>query len=365
MRKVIWFPVMSLLNYHLLGNTGLRISPLALGTMTFGNDWGWGSSEETAREIFNTYIDSGGNFVDTADVYTGGTSEELVGKFVKERNLRDFTVIATKYSFGAAPGNPNAGGNGRKNLLRALEGSLRRLQTDYIDLYWVHAWDTLTPVEEVISTLSTVVASGKIRYIGLSDCPAWVVSRAQTLAEVRGWERLAGIQMEYNLTDRSIENEYIPMIQRLGIGLCVWSPLASGLLSGKYTKDNLSEGRLKSVQGSGNPVFDRIAGNPRNWEIVALLNQIAQETGKPASTVALNWITKRPGVSATLLGATKLDQLKGNLQALDFELPTEAAARLEAISRPQAVTPYMFFGETMQKMQTGGLNVSARPAWDL
>lgn len=352
-----------IMNYHLLGNTGLRISPLALGTMTFGNDWGWGSSEETAREIFNFYIDIGANFIDTADLYTNGTSEELVGKFVRERSLRDYTVLATKYSFNAAAGNPNAGGNSRKNLLRALEGSLRRLQTDYIDLYWVHAWDTLTPIEEVMHTLNAAVESGKIRYIGLSDCPAWIVSRAQTLAELRGWERLAGIQMEYNLTDRSIENEYIPMIQRLGIGLCVWGPLASGLLSGKYNRENLGEGRLKTVQGSGNPVLDRIAANPRNWDIVETLNQIAAEIDKPASSVALNWIAKRPGVSATLLGATKPHQLKANLQALDFELPADAVTKLETISRPESVTPYMFFGETMQNMQTGGTTVTSLPVW--
>ncbi len=351
------------MNYHLLGNTGLRISPLALGTMTFGNDWGWGSSEETAREIFNAYIDAGGNLIDTADLYTNGTSEELIGRFVKERNLRDYVVLATKYSFGAAAGNPNAGGNGRKNLMRAIEGSLRRMQTDYVDLYWIHAWDTLTPVEEVMHSLSALVESGKVRYIGLSNCPAWYVARAQTLAELRGWERLAAIQMEYNLTDRSIEHEFIPMIQRLGIGLCVWGPLASGLLSGKYTRDNLSEGRLRAIQGSGNPVFDRVAGNPRNWEIVETLNQAASEIGRPASSVALNWISRRPGVNATLIGATKLGQLQSNLQALDFDLPVEVFARLEGISHPEATTPYMFFGEAMQQMQTNGTRVTASPKW--
>jgi len=351
------------MKYHLLGQTGLRISPLALGTMTFGTDWGWGASEDTARELFSIYLDAGGNFIDTADGYTNGTSEQLIGKFIRERGARDHVVLATKYSFGAAAGNPNAGGNGRKNLFRALDGSLRRLQTDYIDLYWVHAWDTLTPVEETMQTLNALVASGKIRYLGLSDCPAWYVSRAQTIAELRGWERVAGIQMEYNVVERSIEHEFVPMALRLGLGICVWSPLASGLLSGKYTKDRLVEGRLKTVQGSGNPVFDRIAANPHNWKIVEALNDIAKASGHSAAQIALNWITKRPGVSATILGATKPDQLRSNLHALDFELPPQLHAQLEEISRPEPATPYMFFGETMQKMQTNGTVVQREPDW--
>jgi len=351
------------MNYELLGKTGLRVSPLALGTMTFGTDWGWGASEDTARALFNTYLDGGGNFIDTADVYTNGTSEQFIGKFMHERNARDHVVLATKYSFNAAPGDPNAGGNGRKNLLRALEGSLRRLQTDYIDLYWVHAWDTVTPVEEVMHTLNAAVESGKIRYIGLSDCPAWYVARAQTIAELRGWERLAGLQLEYNLVERSIEHEFVPLALELGLGICVWSPLASGLLTGKYTRDNLRDGRLKAVQGSGNPSFARITAKPRNWEIVSALNDIAKETGRPAAQIALNWIATRPGVSAILLGATKLEQLKANLQVLDFALPAELSARLEEVSRPELVTPYMFYGPEMQAMQTGGAVVSHEPLW--
>jgi aryl-alcohol dehydrogenase-like predicted oxidoreductase len=350
------------MDYHLLGRTGLRVSPLALGTMTFGNDWGWGASEETARTLFNTYLERGGNFIDTADLYTNGTSEELLGKFVKDRGARDFVVLATKYSFGAAAGNPNAGGNGRKNLFRALEGSLRRLQTDYIDLYWVHAWDTLTPVEEVMSTLDDVVASGKVRYIGLSDCPAWYVSRGQTIAELRGWERLAGMQMEYNLVERGIEHEFVPLAQNLGMGIVAWSPLASGLLSGKYTKDNLREGRLGALQGSGNPAFDRITANPRNWDIVDALNSISKEIGQAPSSVALNWVATQPGIAATLVGATKLAQLEANLKALEFKIPAELRGKLEQASAPEQTTPYMFFGEKMQQMQTNGTRVTAFPA---
>jgi aryl-alcohol dehydrogenase-like predicted oxidoreductase len=349
------------MDYHLLGRTGLRVSPLALGTMTFGNDWGWGASEDTARTLFNRYLDLGGNFIDTADLYTNGSSETLLGKFIQDRKARDFVVLATKYSFGAAAGDPNAGGNSRKNLFRALEGSLRRLQTDYIDLYWVHAWDTLTPVEEVMHTLNAIVESGKVRYIGLSDCPAWYVSRAQTLAELRGWERLAGIQMEYNLVERGIEAEYVPMSQNLGLGVVVWSPLASGLLSGKYTKDNLSQGRLGSVSNSGNPTFERIAKNPKNWEIVRVLNEVATEVGQPAAAIALNWVATQPGVSSTLVGATKIAQLEANLKALDFTLPPKLRQKLDVVSTPELTTPYMFFGEAMLKMQTNGTNVAGAP----
>ncbi len=287
----------------------------------------------------------------------------MVGKFVREMGIRDQAVIATKFTFGAAEGDPNAGGNGRKNMLRALEGSLRRLDTEYIDLYRVHAWDTVTPAEEVMHGLNALVESGKVRHVGLSDCPARYVARAQTLAEWRGWERLAGLQIEYNLTERSIEHEYVPLAQELGMGICVWSPLASGLLSGKHSKESLSEGRLKAIQGSDNPVFERIAANPRNWDIVAALQEVAQAVGRPPAEVSLSWITRRPGVSATILGATKLDQLKSNLAALDFTLPPELAAKLGQASKPETTTPYMFFGETMLAWQTNGTKVAREPEW--
>jgi aryl-alcohol dehydrogenase-like predicted oxidoreductase len=207
---------MSVQDYVTLGRSGLRVSPLTLGTMTFGTEWGWGTEENISRDVFNRYIDAGGNFIDTADLYTAGTSEKMVGKFISERGLRDRVVLATKFTFNSEPGNPNAGGNGRKNIYRALEGSLNRLQTDYIDLYWLHAWDTLTPVEEVISTLNDLVRQGKIRHYGFSDTPAWYVARAQTLAELQGKERLIALQLEYSLVERNIEREHIPVAQELG-----------------------------------------------------------------------------------------------------------------------------------------------------
>jgi aryl-alcohol dehydrogenase-like predicted oxidoreductase len=258
----------SLATYALLGRSGLRVSPLALGTMTFGTEWGWGSPKETAFAIMDRYFAAGGNFIDTADGYTGGTSESMIGEYLATRGTRDRAVVATKFTFNTAPGDPNAGGNGRKNIYRALEGSLKRLRTDYIDLYWLHAWDGMTPVDEVMSTLNTLVQEGKVRYIGLSDVPAWYLSRAQTIAELRGMERLVGLQLEYSLVERNIEREHIPAAIALGLGVTPWSPLASGLLSGKYTRDGATikgDGRLPSVTTSGNPSPPRLAIQPRRW----------------------------------------------------------------------------------------------------
>ena len=225
---------MSINQYYTLGRSGLRVSRLALGTMTFGTEWGWGADRDTACQLFNTYVDAGGNFIDTADLYTNGTSETWIGEFVRERGLRDRVAIATKFSYNADSGNPNTGGNGRKNILRAIDGSLQRLGTDYIDLYILHTWDRITPAEEVMRTLDDLVRAGKVRYVGLSDVPAWYASRAQTLAELRGYEPLSTLQLEYSLVERNIENEFIPLGTQHGMGVMVWSPLASGLLSGKY-----------------------------------------------------------------------------------------------------------------------------------
>lgn len=353
-------------DYYLLGRSGLRVSPLCLGTMTFGTEWGWGSPESSAREILFRYLDAGGNFVDTADGYTNGSSEEMIGRFLKESGRRDRVVLATKYTFNAFPGDPNAGGNARKNLHRALESSLRRLQTDYIDLYWVHAWDRLTPVEEVMRSLDDAVRAGKIRYIGLSDTPAWYLARAQTLAELRGWERVAALQLEYSLAERNIEREHVPAALELGMGICPWSPLAGGLLSGKYRRSAGAggvdgDGRVQATRTNGNPVFDKV--NERNWQIVDELVAVAKELGRSPAQVALNWITRRPGVVSTLIGATKPAQLDDNLGALSFEIPPALSARLEAVSRPYTGHPYVFFEPTMHAMVTGGTNVHAEPPW--
>lgn len=350
------------MTYYTLGRSGLRVSRLALGTMTFGTEWGWGADEETARHLFNTYIDAGGNFIDTADLYTGGTSETWLGKFIQERNLRDRTIIATKFSYNAAPGNPNAGGNGRKNILRAVEGSLKRLGTDYIDLYILHTWDKITPAEEVMRTLDDLVRSGKVRHVGLSDAPAWYAARSQTLAEWRGYEPLSALQLEYSLVERNIEREFVPLGQELGMGVMVWSPLASGLLSGKYKPSEggtFGEGRLETVKNVSNPAFQKFSD--RNWKIVAELETVAKELDRPMAQVAVNWTVNRPGIASVIVGATKLSQLKDNLEALNFEIPGELSDRLEQVSRPELQFPYSFFENDIQGMIHGGATVGLKP----
>lgn len=313
---------MTLTNYTTLGRSGLRVSPLSLGTMTFGTDWGWGSDENASRGIFDHYIDAGGNFIDTADGYTGGTAERMVGRFIKDRSLRDRVVLATKFTFSSDASNPNAGGNGRKNIYRALEASLRRLETDYIDLYWLHAWDTITPVEEVVSTLNDLVRAGRIRHYGFSDTPSWYLTRAFSLAENAGKERLIALQLEYSLVERNIEREHIPAAQQFGLGVCPWSPLAGGFLAGKYQREGNSgkgEGRLEIQKD--NPIIERFT--ERNWRIHEALIEVSRRMEKPPAQVALNWVATQPGVTSTIIGATKMSQLEGNLASIGFTIPTD------------------------------------------
>lgn len=353
---------MSIDSYYTLGHSGLRVSRIALGAMTFGNDWGWGSDEETAREIFNTYIDLGGNFIDTADLYTNGTSESWVGKFVAERGLRDRVIITTKFSYSGEPGNPNASGNGRKNILRAVEGSLRRLGTDYIDLYVLHTWDRITPAEEVMRTFDDLVRSGKVRHVGLSDTPAWYAARAQTLAEWRGYEPLCTLQLEYSLVERNIEREFIPLGLELGMGITAWSPLANGFLTGKYQlqdSDVSGLGRLETLKDNHNPALQKFT--QRNWEIVAELDRVAQELDRSMAQVAIAWTANKPGVAATIIGATSKAQLAENLKALELELPMELTARLEAVSCLESQFPYSFFESEVQHGLHGGEPVGSKP----
>lgn len=348
-------------SYSLLGRSGLRVSPLCLGTMTFGTEWGWGSDESAARAIFDRYIAAGGNFIDTADLYTNGKSEEFLGRFMKDTGNRDALVVATKFTFNARPGDPNAGGNSRKRMIEAVDGSLRRLQTNYIDLYWLHAWDTMTPEEEVMSAFDALVRAGKIRYIGLSDTPAWYLASCQRLAQWRGWEPLCALQLEYSLIERNIEREHVPAAQHFGMGICPWSPLGSGLLTGRYTREKKGEGRLTATAGSDNPVFQKFTD--RNFEIVDALMGVARSMGRSPAQVALNWITKRPGVTSTIIGATKLNQLDDNLTALEFDIPAELAAKLETVSRPPVQFPYIFFSEPLQGMIRGGTTINPAPPW--
>jgi aryl-alcohol dehydrogenase-like predicted oxidoreductase len=349
---------MSLTDYVTLGRSGLRVSPLSLGTMTFGTEWGWGSDEPQAREIFDRYTDQGGNFVDTANLYTQGKSEQMVGKFIADKKLRDRVVLATKFTFNQEPGNPNAGGNGRKSIYQSLEASLRRLRTDYIDLYWLHAWDIITPVEEVLATLNDLVRDGKIRYYGFSDTPAWYVARAQTLAEKDSKAPLIALQLEYSLAERNIEREHIPVAQELGIAVCPWSPLAGGFLTGKYTREGNSGkgvGRLETTKASGNPAFSKFS--ERNWKIHEALVAVAKQINKPPAQVALNWVITQPGVTSTIIGATKISQLNDNLQAAEISIPAELRKRLDEVSAPEAIHPYIFFSGGIQSMVNGGTSV--------
>ena len=342
---------MKLADYITLGRSGLRVSPLCLGTMTFGTEWGFGSEEKVSKEIFDRYLDAGGNFLDTADGYTNGHSEEMIGKFVTDAKLRDRVVIATKFTFNGQPGNPNAGGNGRKNIYRALEGSLRRLKTDYIDLYYLHVWDLVTPVEEVVSTLNDLVREGKIRHYGLSDTPAWYLSRAYTLAEKEGKERPIVLQLEYSLVERNIEREHIPAAQEFGLGVCPWSPLAGGLLSGKYTRDGaggIGEGRL----GTPNPLFNRFSD--RNWRITDEFIEVSKIMQKSPAQVALNWVATQPGITSTIIGATTLAQLEDNLAAINFTIPADLRKRLDDVSALDIVHPYNFFGPMIRSRVSGG-----------
>jgi aryl-alcohol dehydrogenase-like predicted oxidoreductase len=339
--------------YNLLGRSGLRVSPLALGTMTFGEEWGWGAPKATVFQILDRYFEKGGNFLDTADGYTNGSSERLIGEWFAERGGRDRAVIATKFSLGSTAGDPNSGGNGRKNIYRALEGSLQRLKTDYVDLYWLHAWDGMTPVEEVMQTFADLRREGKIRYAGLSDVPAWYFAREQSLGHV------IALQLEYSLLERNIEREHIPAALALGASITPWSPLASGMLSGKYTRDLKGEGRLPAVTSMGNPGFSKLLTD-RNWAIVDVLRKVSAEVGRSPAQVALNWVANRPGVGATIIGASKLHQLDDNLASLDFALPPGGAAQLEEASRPELVHPYHFFEtDFMRAMHTGGTQVRA------
>ncbi|QKG52476.1 aldo/keto reductase [Hymenobacter sp. BRD67] len=327
---------MNLTSFRTLGRSGLVVSPLALGTMTFGTPR-WGSSDEVSEAVFNAYVDAGGNFIDTADVYAGGRSEELTGSYLHARGLRDKLVLATKFGFNPQPGNPNAGGNGRKNIHRALEGSLRRLKTDYLDLYWLHAWDAVTPAEEVLQTLGDLVRAGKIRYFGLSNVPAWYVAKVATLAQAHGVPGPVALQLEYSLVARRIESEYVPAARDLGLGLTPWSPLAAGFLAGKYeraaTPNTASgEGRLSGPNPFGNMKF-----TDHNWRVLDALRLVAAELDRPLAQVALAWASAQPGISSLILGASRVGQLLDNLASLEVQL---SPAQLRTLDEASLTDPF-------------------------
>ena len=345
---------MTLTDFRTLGRSGLVVSPAALGTMTFGTK-GWGSADDVSQAVFNGYVDAGGNFIDTADIYSGGCSEELLGGYVADRSLRDKLVLATKFSFNAEAGNPHAGGNGRKNIHRALEGSLRRLRTDYVDLYWMHAYDAVTPVEEVLQTMGDLMRAGKIRYFGFSDLPAWYAVKAATLAAAHGVPGPIALQMEYSLVERGIEHEHVPAARECGMGIMPWSPLAGGFLTGKYQRDGTAgQGRLSGSNPFSGP-YSKFT--ERNWSVLNALRKVAAEVGRPPAQVALAWAAAQPGVTTLLLGASKLDQLHDNLAALDLSLTAEQMRALDQGSMSGQASIYGLFKPEGSRMIFGGVGV--------
>ncbi len=304
--------------------------------MTFGEDWGWGAPREESEKIFRLFADNGGNFIDTAINYTNGTSEKFLGEFLKED--RDRFVVSTKYSLTSWKTDPNAGGNHRKNLLRSLDTSLERLKTDYVDLYWLHMWDYTTPIEEVMRAMDDTVRAGKVRYVGFSDTPAWVVSRASTLAELRGWTWPVAVQLPYSLAGREGERELMPMARSLDMAVCAWAPLGAGLLTGKYTG--------KTAGGAGRLSRPDWGISERGKKIAEVVDKVAEDVGCSSAQVALNWVRQQPGVVIPIVGATKPSQMKDNLGCLDFRLSSEQMKSLDDITKINLGFPNEFLRDS-------------------
>ena len=343
---------MSLDKYVTLGRSGLRVSPFCLGAMTFGEDLGWGSSVEESQRIIDRFIELGGNFIDTANFYTKSHSEKIIGDHIGRHSARrERLVIATKFSGNLYPGDPNGGGSGRKSIVAACENSLRRLQTDYIDLYWLHNWDVHTPIDETMAALEDLVRAGKVRYLGVSDTPAWKIVEANVTARFRGWSAFIGLQIEYSLLERTVEQELVPMALELGLGITPWSPLKSGALSGKYTRDNA--GQVKADRG----FFADAFVSEKTYAIVDELSSIAKAHESTVAGVALAWVQAQPGVTSTIIGARRLAQLEDNLKALDVQLTAPELARLDALTKPT-----LGFPQNMQPwfpaLHNGGTSVN-------
>jgi aryl-alcohol dehydrogenase-like predicted oxidoreductase len=325
------------MNYRFLGKTGLKVSEFCLGAMTFGRE----ASEQVSRQILDRFVEAGGNFIDTADVYSWGVSEEVVGRWLKGRR-RDDLVIATKVRFPMGQG-PNDVGLSRKHVLSAIDASLRRLGTDYVDLYQVHSWDSATPLEETLSTLDGLVRSGKVRYVGASNFGGWQLQKAIDTSRQRGWEVFSSLQPLYNLLDRSTEWELLPVCRNEGLGVICWSPLRGGWLSGKYRRGMTAppeNTRVKIAEEQGWSESWSAYNNERTWSILDELFAVAKEVGKTPAQVALNWLLQRPGVTAPIVGARTMKHLEDNLGATGWSLDGEAMARLNEVSEPQLPYPY-------------------------
>ena len=337
------------MRYKLLGNSGLRVSEICLGTMSFGEDFGWGISEPESRQIFDAFVEAGGNFIDTAnEVYNGGSSEKFLGEFIATD--RDRIVLSTKYTDSLPTKDPNRAGNQRKNMVQSLERSLKRLNTDYIDLFWLHSWDFVTPVEEIMRAFDDLVRAGKVLYIGIADAPAWIIARANTLAQLRGWTPFVATQIEYSLVERTPERELLPMAQELNIGVIAWSVLASGIL-------------LKEKAPNEHPLPEAVHlhkagfGELTNCEfaIASLVQQIAQEIGCTPAQVAINWVRSKGIIP--ILGANKLSQLQADLACLDFQLSTEQLRELDDVSTIELGFPHDFLAITKESTFGGMFNL--------
>jgi aryl-alcohol dehydrogenase-like predicted oxidoreductase len=348
------------MNYQLLGRSGLRVSDLCLGTMTFGEDWGWGAAKDEARKIYDAYREAGGNFIDTANVYTNGSSEKLVGEFINGH--REEVVVATKYT-NAAVGftgqtgtDANAGGNQRKTMVQAVETSLKRLGTDYIDLYWLHIWDQLTPVEEVMRAFDDLVRAGKVLYVGISDAPAWVVAKSNTLAELRGWTHYVGLQIEYNLLERTVERELVPMAKDQQMTVLAWSPLRRGLLTGKYLPENVKQSEADGARLYSETMKGFGSAEESTHATVREIVAVGEELGVSAAQVALAWLRYRPVRVIPIIGARKLSQIEDNIQSLDVTLSPQQLARLDKATAVSLGFPQDIMAlESVKAVVYGGL----------
>ena len=337
------------MRYKLLGKSGLRVSELCLGTMTFGKEFGWGADKRECRKVFSAFANAGGNFIDTANHYTRGTSEKMVGEFIASE--RDRYVVATKYTLNQRPDDPNGGGNHRKSMVQALEASLKRLKTDYIDLYWVHMWDELTPIEEMMRALDDMVRAGKILYVGISDVPAWVVARSNTLAELKGWTPFVGLQLQYSLIERTIEHEFFPMADAMDLSLTAWSILGGGTLTGKYSHKGEE---TKNSRFTVNKEWGKHYLTPHNLKIAQTVEKIAKEMDCSAADVAINWVRQQHPRMIPIIGARTEEQLKGNLSCLDYVLSPEQMNRLNTVSAVPAPFPQNFLSrEPIQRLVQG------------
>lgn len=346
--------------YRLLGRSGLRVSPLALGTATFGTDWGWGAEKDEARRLFDLYVEQGGNFIDTANTYTDGSSERLLGEFTREG--RESLVLATKYTTLRRPGDPNSGGSHRKSLFASVEASLRQLGTDYIDLLYLHVWDFTTPVEEILRGMDDLVRQGKVLYLAICNAPAWQVSRMQAIADLRGWSPLVALQIEYNLIERTGERDLIPMAREMGLGVIPYSPLAGGVLTGKYSRDDLTAKDGTSDDGTRRS-FNRALGTltERNLALADVVKDVATELGRTPAQAGLAWTLRNPSVTAPVIGARTRAQLKDNLGALEVGFTDSQLARLDEAGAIALGFPHdMLAGDHIRKVTAGDLKIETR-----